>query len=516
MESNRETDPLLSRGNGLRHRDLHTNRHHKELVDIVDMDMPKFLPKCPVTVEPYAFFYFFAILSLFSIFPQYFYKRIGEDLGYVGNKSDSGAGCEGSNDTNSTMYALQQKVQAESSLWLMYTSICTLVPAIIVTVFYGGHSDTFGRKPSLILPCLGSLIRSVFTVFAVYFEWPLWSFLPVCFVEGLFGQYATALMGCFTYISDITTTKNRAFRIAITDLLLLFSIEASQISMGYLIKLSPNFLIPNIIVTGSLCLALLYVVFCLPELIQKDPNAKLLDLKHVLRMAQLYFHKPGENLPGRVWKLRLLLLVLFLSAMSMVSSSAVDMLYLLNSPFCWTSTQIGWFNAINALIIQAGSFVGLLIMRKLLKIKEAYIAQMAMVLVFANKILVAFAQYEYMMYISCFVNMFFFLIIPMLRALMSEQVTHHEQGSLFASISAVENSCSLFGGTLFNSIYTATVAWFRGFVYFVIAAFYVLSFSVLSVYSCKTRGESPPVIEVETPEDDDEEERSRNRDEISS
>ncbi|XP_013406018.1 solute carrier family 46 member 3 [Lingula anatina] len=521
-------------------------------------DRPNYVPKCPITVEPFMFLYFFALMGFSPLMTQYLYKRLGED-----NQSHSTNISHCDQNTSDPYYIAQQKTQAEASEWSIYFSITCAIPSMVVTVFYGAYSDKAGRKLCLILPAIGSLLRQGGTLAIIYFNWPLYCLLPAYFVEGLFGYFTTAFMGCFSYIADISTAKNKAIKIVIGEACSMLAAALSEIVIGYLIKLFPDFSVPTVVTVGSILLALLYAIFFIPELIEKDPEAKLLDFSNLLQVVKLFFHvpdagqekliskpvqpdqqtphlpagnvaPPSDNIqtfpaqhsvstgsveanrqiyssvlgedhslphrdisqtekdhmvlsapPGRVWKLRMLILILFLIAIPMISST-VDTLYVLNLPFCWTSEKIGWYNAIRIMIIQLASMVGIVLMRKVFKLSEVTVAMVALLSYISSKIIIAFAQYDYMMYVGASIGALSLLSIAMLRAAMSQLVTHHEQGALFASISLVESVCTLLGNTILNSIYAATVAWFRGYVYCIMSGLCLIALIILGIYQFKT------------------------------
>ena len=44
------------------------------------------------------------------------------------------------------------------------------------------------------------------------------------------------------------------------------------------------------------------------------------------------------------------------------------------------------------------------------------------------------------------------------------------QGAMFSAIASIEVLCSVVASALFNSVYSATVEWFPGFCFFIMAA----------------------------------------------
>ncbi|XP_023930788.1 solute carrier family 46 member 3-like [Lingula anatina] len=292
----------------------------------------------------------------------------------------------------------------------MYFSICSTVTSVFMTVFYGAHSDKGGRRLSLLLPIIGSLIKLVGYVIGIYFKWPLWALLPISFIEGLFGLDATALMAAFAYLADISTSKNKAVRIFIAESSIIFAAAVSNMSVGILIKAFPTFVEPAAMLVGIILLALLYTIAFLPELGEKDPSAKLIDCSNALKVGKLFLHGADEKGTGRVCAL-----------------------------------------------------AGLFAMRSWIKMSEVTVAMVSCISTLGARIMLALAQTDTFIYIETAVGCLFMLAVPMLRTVLSKQVTNQEQGALFASISFMENAGGLIGSVVLNSIYSGTVAWFRGF-----------------------------------------------------
>ncbi|XP_013404803.1 proton-coupled folate transporter-like [Lingula anatina] len=428
-----------------------------------DVERPKYKARWPITVEPYLFLYCFSLCGVVPLQIQYIYLKVAEEKGYdpEGNSS-SQAPCADVNKS-SLDNILQQQVQAESSNWSMYFSICSTVTSVFMTVFYGAHSDKGGRRLSLLLPIIGSLIKLVGYVIGIYFKWPLWALLPISFIEGLFGLDATALMAAFAYLADISTSKNKAVRIFIAESSIIFAAAVSNMSVGILIKTFPTFVEPAAMLVGIMLLALLYTIAFLPELGEKDPSAKLIDCSNALKVGKLFLHGADEKGTGRVWKLRLLLLVFLFCAIPVLSAGSLDILYVMNSPFCWDSEHIGYYNAVSFIGYEVCALAGLFAMRSWIKMSEVTVAMVSCISTLGARIMLALAQTDTFIYIETAVGCLFMLAVPMLRTVLSKQVTNQEQGALFASISFMENAGGLIGSVVLSSIYSGTVEWFRGF-----------------------------------------------------
>lgn len=62
---------------------------------------------------------------------------------------------------------------------------------------------------------------------------------------------------------------------------------------------------------------------------------------------------------------------------------------------------------------------------------------------------------------------------------MSKMTPIEKQGTLFGSIAIVENICNLVGSVLGGAIYSATVSYYRGMAYLVLAGFMLIALILL-------------------------------------
>ena len=70
----------------------------------------------------------------------------------------------------------------------------------------------------------------------------------------------------------------------------------------------------------------------------------------------------------------------------------VTVLFMLNHPFCFTSTMIGYFLAVNFAIRALGVLVGLPTMNHILKLSDPMIFVVGILSTAASKVLLAFAK----------------------------------------------------------------------------------------------------------------------------
>ncbi|XP_013410845.1 proton-coupled folate transporter-like [Lingula anatina] len=468
-----------------------TEKGPNEKVPLIQHGTSRYKPRCPITVEPVMFLYFLGTVATAPLATQYLHAKVADDLHfdpvqYHSNQSEDISICL--LNASDPVVKMEQLVQEISSGWLQKFSLATMIPAIIVTTFYGSYSDKGGRKFCILLPCVGSFIKNVCNIIVVTFKLDIFWLVITCVIEGMFGYYATILIGGMSYIADITTEKQRAFRILVLEVMLWLGSAISQVIIGYWVKADPTFLGPTVFITVLYGVSALYTFFLITETVEKDPEARFFTLDNVKAMLLMYARAPNGEDPSRVWKIRTLCFTMLFGTMSLVATSTVDVLYELNFPFCWTSTKIGWYTAAVSVATQVAGLLTLPLFKRC-KMPEPVIMMIGTMSALLWKGMVAFANHDWEMYVAGGLGVLGILLVPVLRAVMSEQVSAHEQGTLFASIASIDCACSLLGGVLFSTVYEYTVMYYRGAVYLTMVGMYTIALIAILYYFIRSSRE---------------------------
>ena len=205
-----------------------------------------------ITVEPVLLFYMLCFFMSFPLLQQLAFKKIC--LGKYGHET-----CK--NLTKSQ----EDFVQGHTSKWILYQSISLTVPSVCSSLIFGSWSDKVGRKLFLVLPSVGGTLLYVNHMLNSAFMSLDVNFLLIgVFISGLFGGFATTLLGVFSYISDITDKSERTLRIAVLESMIFLGATIGHLISGVLVDHG------GFMVAFGLCLAvsvfvLIYVYFVLPE-----------------------------------------------------------------------------------------------------------------------------------------------------------------------------------------------------------------------------------------------------------
>nr|XP_023661138.1 solute carrier family 46 member 3-like [Paramormyrops kingsleyae]XP_023661139.1 solute carrier family 46 member 3-like [Paramormyrops kingsleyae] len=423
-------------------------------------------------VEPVVALYSFACFLIYPLVSQYVYRRMWQDLtNTTYPTTDNASSCMVNTNQSS-----HEKVQRAASLFSLYNELFSMIPSLIVTLLLVAYSDHRGRKISIALPLVGSLVYTSSFLAISFFELNIYLLIVANFASSLFGGVGTMLGGCFSYIADLCSDgKLKTLRMAGVDMVLGLLSGVASISTGYFLRAS-GFNWPFF--TAFLCHAanLLYVIVLLeetwksPDLQEMQPPLKKL-VTGVYRLFALASRR-------RNMVLILLLLIFFTYSFSNIGGLALVTLYELNEPLCWSEILIGYGSALSTLVFLT-SFIGVFILSHCLP--NVAIVFVGLLSIMSGLIMTAFARTTLAMFLVRVPMLLAIMPAPVLRSMMSKIVSKSEQGALFACVACLENLSSNVAFAVFNSLYAATVAWFPGFSFLLAGGLCLLPVALLGV-----------------------------------
>ena len=303
-------------------------------------------PSRLIVVEPVLLLHALCSMPIGTLGSQYIYQMISDQMNFTTPNDNSSSSCTNLTGPN---YDLMEEVQKTSSNFKMYLSIASSVPTLFMTLLLGAYSDQAGRRYAIILPLLGSFVYSAIYVSVIYFNLPLWVLLIASFLEGLGGSIETLLVGFFSYIADVTTNKQRSFRIIVIELLVRLTGAVGPLGFNYWLKKS-GYLYPFIFSLGGHLICLLYAICFIPETIITNRRVSFFSCRRLLSIINLYYK---ETVPPRRLKLCLLMMA-FTVVMFGRMNSGILTLFEMNEPLCWGSIMIGWYETSYSLVSSIG------------------------------------------------------------------------------------------------------------------------------------------------------------------
>ncbi|KAM9347979.1 lysosomal proton-coupled steroid conjugate and bile acid symporter SLC46A3 isoform 1-T1 [Symphorus nematophorus] len=434
-------------------------------------------------VEPVVALYAFSSFLIYPLVQQYVYRRLWEQLTNTTYPiSDNTSRCAASNSSNHSSY--HEEVQKQASLFSLYSDLLSTIPSLIVTLMLVAYSDRGGRKITIIMPLIGTLIYTLAFLMVSFFELSIYILIGSSFLSSLFGGLGTFLGGCFAYVADLCEDdRQKTLRMAGLDMMIGLLSGVAAISTGYFLR-AAGFNWPFVTSALCQCLILFYAVFILEETVKKpDTNAVILDgspqhsaLKQMIYGVYQMF--TGASL--RCKTVLVLLIVIFTTfSFAYVGGISLMTLYELNEPLCWTEILIGYGSALSTTVFVA-SFVGVSAFTYC-GVPQLLIVLMGILSVMSGMVLLAFTKTTLLMFIVRVPMLLSIMPFPVLRSMMSKIISKSEQGALFACLSFLESLTNNISSAVFNSVYFATVEWYPGFIFLLSAGLCAIPLFVLGV-----------------------------------
>jgi MFS family permease len=103
-------------------------------------------------------------------------------------------------------------VQRDAANFNVRNSIATVIPAVVIFILLGSNSDIIGRRPLLVLPFFGKIVRYVFMLIIVSRDLSDTWLIATHALEAVFGSDGLVMLSALAYITDCTNeSRTRAF-----------------------------------------------------------------------------------------------------------------------------------------------------------------------------------------------------------------------------------------------------------------------------------------------------------------
>ena len=297
------------------------------------------LPEVPT------FLYFVALVTQYPVVQFWLFDHFSRQ--YHWEKQNDTDYCSNGSQPNSSLDAdTENKVQARTNEYIMYTSFISNFTAILPTLFLGALTDKFGRKFVFYVSFLGVFGGELLTLMVFQFDLAPDLLLVSSFIQGLSGGYGLFLAAMFGMVADITSPgKQRAFRVAVLEAVVAIAASVGTITSGIWVK-KMGYVWPMGFSLGAVALATLFVLFLIPETLV-ERRGRPFSCRTVLNCFTFYVRDTPEK---RRFKLIICLVCFMVIVFSFIGEFNFSLLFLLHQPFCWPKVQITVFNGLLTLV----------------------------------------------------------------------------------------------------------------------------------------------------------------------
>lgn len=352
-----------------------------------------------IKVEPLIFLYLFTWSFYFPLYEQYYYVRFGSEV----LKNTTFPLLNGS-DTfclNSSViekYGGEDKsllVQSQSNHLVTYGQLANRLPSIFIVIIIGPLSDRFGRKPVLLASAVGLVLQSIVAVVITSSNLNPYFFILSNFLTGVCGDITGILAGGFAYVSDVSSTSWRTFRIGVVCSLFEVGVALGTFLCGYWLSSSHcNFIPPMWLVLVCSVAIVLWILVLVRESLKKEDKIKAKE-KHprlytsFLEGLKLFVCKGTQKSMWKLWAAIIILDVAFINA---IGNQLVAVFFLKTPPLDASPLVIGVYQALISVSSGVCATLVIAVISVVLNFPDSFSVLLGLVFQCSANILMGFAK----------------------------------------------------------------------------------------------------------------------------
>lgn len=411
-----------------------------------------------ISVEPILFLYMFAFMVTSVVEQDLFLQKACRV-----NNNYSEYICV--NIKNNSNYIYKKEVQKTLAQFLQWESILANIFPIILSLFIGSFSDKYGRKLPLLFGLSGKIFYSFMIIVNSKMEsWPIeYILITATLPSALTGSDVAIFSSCFAYISDITTIKNRTFRVTILDGCYLSAMPLGVTLGSYLFNNYFNYSHSNMFILN---LAILIITFIYSILILKSRTTVDQDnVNKLLKKGILneFFNKKHIKeslglLTKNNDKRNFIIIILLTTILFTFQREEGKYLYVYSVfKFKWDINTYSIFKTIKSFSYFIGVMICIPIMNKIFKWRETIIIFVGIAAHIITRIFYYCAHSSDMFYIGGIICGLGPVVSPMIRSIISKLVSKTDRGKAFSLLSVCDNAVPFLSGVCYSYIYRITL-----------------------------------------------------------
>jgi len=325
-----------------------------------------------------------------------------------------------------------------ASLMIGYFGLAWNAMQFICSPILGAWSDRFGRRPVMLLSCLGYSVDYAFMALAPSLGW--------LFLGRLFsGVTASNVSTAFAYVTDTTTPDKRAKAFGMISAAFGLGFVIGPVLGGLLGHYSPRF--PFWAAAGLSFINVLYGFFVLPESLPKERRAK--SAWHMANpLGSLKLFRSHPELTG----LALVITIYYLAHQSLISVWAIYTEY----RYAWSSRGVGI--SLGVVGISAALVSGLLVGPHVKKFGERFSLISGLLYGTIGFLCFGLAARGWIILATIPFIALWGIAAPAIQALMAKHVDHSSQGKLQGGINSLRALTGMAGPILYTQVFAAAIS----------------------------------------------------------
>ncbi|KAK4884692.1 hypothetical protein RN001_000963 [Aquatica leii] len=354
---------------------------------------------------------------------------------------------------------LVQRVVASSYIWK--NVVYGVFPAILLPML-GSWSDRNNvRKALMLIPLAGEVIANVGFLLCTYFFYQLSMEVSIAvevFPTALTGGSNMFLLGIFTYVATISTTKYRTFRIGVVHVLFNISVTIGYALSGIMYNEVGFYGVFSISLI-MYSLAAIYTMYYINEIenTSEKVRIKLELIKDMVNVKQTYntfrfLFKPHPTNRRTHFAVIMVLAILVLGPF--IGEMTVMYLYT-RFKFNWDEINYSIFYAYYCVAHLFGCLVALSLFTKYLGLDDALLGAISSVSKIIGGVAYMLAKTPVIFYIATLLEIFNGTAFIASRSILTKLVSNEELGKVNSLFGIAEAVTGLIYGPVYSAIYKA-------------------------------------------------------------
>lgn len=371
----------------------------------------------------------------------------------------------GTNANSSELAALEAAVQPTAAQITMVSSILISVIPALCGLVLGPWSDRFGRKPVIIIPCIGYivtyLLKAIICRLSVATPLSPWLFVVAYLPAAFTGGTTVVCAGLFSFLTDVTTESNRTIRMGILQACTLVGAFVGMMSSSFILARTSATAVFLLSACAMAC-SVVYICVFIEDSVKSRPgdvgSGSCAKLREVFRLDLLkdmfntFFKARSGYDRGIIW------LSVCIGAFTVLGAGGSNVFYLFTRrKFNWTLEDYTLWQSTDFLSIIMGNFLGIAILKKVFRVPDVAIAFLSILCFAGDSFIKGLASHGWQLYMATGITPLKGTEGVALMSISSSILPSHDIAKIYSMAMSMTAMVPLAAAPLFTYIYSCTL-----------------------------------------------------------
>ena len=376
-------------------------------------------------------------------------------------------------DTSPALQYAEDKIQADFSIFSTISSLCSSLPALIVTLILGNWCDKLSFRIPMIIPHIGMIGICICYIVIDFFDMSAFNPIYLGFLSiimGVCGSGGSVIVVVASYVSKTSSLSSRTTRLAAIEGGFSVGAMVGSLINAALIKYGALhvFACQIGIHIYSICLILtmieeLHSWELVKERVELESNGSwcsfLLPDFAVFQGFSIFFVKNTKYCNIQPYLLAMGY-VFVINAALINSVAGVSYEFFTLQPISMSPVMYGIYQAVNSCLVSVMLLIGMRLLRKYCSMSDAGFVVIGLLSRIVSSFVLAFGDFypQIVPWLYSICNCLVFYVYVAMRSGLTKLVDQSDHGKLLAALSFFENSLGLILTVGVNYLYGTLVS----------------------------------------------------------